>query len=341
MQINFILSSITFLQYYIPIMIEANKRNIKSVFYIRHNRKKYANLYNEKNYKILKAYIDFFKLNIDPNLNNLFKNVGVIIMVDGDIYGPPKKFKKDSLLFKLNPKSTKISLQEHINFNWSYEDYIEHVNYCIFPNISYAKLYNKLSNKNIYLGNTKYDHILSKNDILKKYKLTKNKYALVLFPKEKFINNYNIEPKHILNIYNYLYKLNYKIIVKSRPKDKVFNTCKGNLCIISDIYPNESLELMKISELCILFSSSAIEETIMMEIPTIDFLVDNEIERRLEFLCKDNTIQLIKNWKTLEFKVFTEAINQLAPKNSEIYKELKKDYLFEGNISKKILDFIL
>ena len=41
-----------------------------------------------------------------------------------------------------------------------------------------------------------------------------------------------------------------------------------------------------------------------------------------------------------DFKVFTDAINQLAPKKSEIYKELKKKYLFEGNISKKILDFI-
>ena len=135
--------------------------------------------------------------------------------------------------------------------------------------------------------------------------------------------------------------MGFKIIVKSRPKDAVSLNCNGDLLIISDIFPNESLELMKISELCILFSSSAIEETIMREIPTIDFLVDNEIERRLEFLCKDSTIQLIKNWKNLEFKVFTDAINQLAPKNSEIYKKLKTDYLFEGNISKKILDFIL
>ena len=164
-------------------MIEANKRNIKSIFYIRHNRTDYADLYNKNKFKILETYIKIFKLNIDVNLNNLFNEKGIIIMVDGDIYGPPKKFKKDSLLFKLNPKSTEISLQEHMNFNWSYEHYIDYVNYCVFPNISYAKLYNKISNKNLYLGNTKYDNIFTKSNIYKKYRLKKHKYALILFPK--------------------------------------------------------------------------------------------------------------------------------------------------------------
>jgi hypothetical protein len=341
MKINFILSSITFLQYYIPIVIEANKRNIESIFYINNNKKNYADPLNINNFKILKRYINFFNIKISFDLNKLIKETGIIIMVDGDIYGPPKNYKKFSLLFKLHSDSTKISLQEHMNFNWSYKNYIDNVTYSIFPNIAYAKLYNTISDKNLYLGNTKYDHILREKDIYKKYKLKKQKYALVLFPKQKFIENHNILPKHILNIYNHLYKLGYKIIVKSRPKDKIFNTCKGNLCVISDIFPNESLELMKISELCILFSSSAIEETIMMEIPTVDFLVDDEIERRLEFLCKDNTIQLIKNWKKIKFKTFNNFIKKLAPKNSEIYREIRKEYLFEGNISKKILDFII
>ena len=340
MNLVFLFSSITFLQYYIPIVIEANNNNIKSIFYIRKNKKNYANVYNANNMKIFLSYKKQYNI-IVKDLKDLKDETGIIIMVDGDIYGPPNKYSQYSLLNKLNQESIKISLQEHLNFNWSYEYYIDKVDYCIFPNIKYAELYNKISDKNVYLGNTKYDHILPSKKIYNKYKLNpKNKYALVLFPKEKFIKNYNIKPIHIINIYNYLHQMGFKIIVKSRPKDSVFKECKGDNCFISDIFPNESLELMKISELCILFSSSAIEETIMMEIPTIDFLVDNEIERRLEFLCKDNTIQLIKNWKNLKLKVFTETIRRLAPKNSKIYKELKNDYLFEGPISKKILDFI-
>tara|TARA_B100001248_G_scaffold250520_1_gene224706 strand:+ start:404 stop:1435 length:1032 start_codon:yes stop_codon:yes gene_type:complete len=340
MKINFIFSSITFLQYYIPIVIEANKRNIESIFYIKNNKKIYADPLSINNFEILKRYIKKFNIKTNFNLNELIKETGVIIMVDGDIYGPPKKYKKFSILFQLHPDSTKISLQEHMNFNWSYKNYIDNVSYSIFPNIAYAKLYNTISDKNIYLGNTKYDYILTEKDIYKKYKLKKQKYALVLFPKQKFIKNHNILPKHILNIYNYLYKLGYKIIVKSRPKDKIFTTCRGNLCVISDIFPNESLELMKISELCILFSSSAIEETIMMEIPTIDFLVDDEIEKRLNFLYVEKSIQQITNWKKLKYNTFLQTILKLAPKNSEIYKDLKKKYLFEGNISVKILDFI-
>lgn len=334
---NFLLSSITFLSYFLPLVIECNKKNIQVIFYIRANKKLYANPKSKINSKILNKYIKRYKIQISSD--NIIKD-GPIICVDGDIYGPYKNDKL-SLIYHNNKNNKIISLQENLNFIWNYDYYKNNVDYIIFPSKSYAKLYNKISDNNVYIGNTKYDYILSSESIYTKYKLNpKIKYVLVLFPKQKFIKNYNIKSKHLINIYNYLHHMGFKIIVKSRPKDAVLLNCNGDLLIISDIFPNESLELMKISELCILFSSSAIEETIMMEIPTIDFLVDNEIERRLEFLCEDNTIQLIKDWKNLEFKTFTDSINRLAPKNSEIYKELKKDYLFEGNISKKILDFI-
>ena len=337
--INLLLSSISFLQFYIPIVIEANKRNYNCIFYVTPNIKDYANPFNITNKNLLLMYINQYKIKIGNN-NNI--EDGPIICVDGDTYGP-QKHNQFSLLnhFKINKKHKIYSLQEHLNFIWSYNNYKDKVDYILFPSEYYAKLYNKISNKNVYIGNTKYDHILDKESIYKKYKLSSNqKYVLVLFPKGIYQVRHNILPEQILNFYKYLYHMGFKIIVKSRPKDSVFKNCKGDKCVISDIFPNESLELMKISELCILFSSSAIEETIMMEIPTLDLAVDTKINKRLEFLYTEETIQQIINWRNIKYKNFLNTILKLSPKNSDIYKELKKKYLFEGNISSKIFDLI-
>ena len=336
--INFLFSSITYLCFYLPIVIECNKRNIQSIFYIRHNRKKYANPLSKDNLKILNNYIKKYNIIIDTS--NILKD-GPIICVDGDIYGPYKE-DTQSLIHNIDTKYKIYSLQENLNFNWNYDYYKDNVDYILFPNEAYAKLYNKISDKNVYIGNTKFDHILSINKIYKKYRLnSKKNYVIVLFPKEKFIKSYNIEPQHLINIYNFLHYMGFHIIVKTRPKDKIFNNCLGDTTIISDKFPNETLELMRISKLCILFSSSAIEESVMMEIPTIDFKVDDEISKRLEFLYNPKVIQQIKHWKKLDYKSFINTVQKLEPKNSEIYKELKKNYLFEpGNISSKILNFI-
>ena len=50
----------------------------------------------------------------------------------------------------------------------------------IFPNKIYAERYNLISDKNIYLGNTKFDGIPEKDVIYDKYKLNKNIYSLII-----------------------------------------------------------------------------------------------------------------------------------------------------------------
>ena len=111
-------------------------------------------------------------------------------MVDGDIYGPTETSRKESLLFQLDYNNTYIlSLQENINFRWSYSYYEPLVNKIIFPNKQYAIKYNLLySPKNIYLGTPKYDTIqsITKSEIYKKYKLQPDlKYVLFFVPKKK------------------------------------------------------------------------------------------------------------------------------------------------------------
>jgi hypothetical protein len=99
---------------------------------------------------------------------------------------------------------------------------------------------------------------------------------------------------------------------------------------------------MKISELCIYFSSSAIDECVMSEIPIIDFVVDNHIEKRLEFLYDERIICQIKNWKNISQIELTKKINNLEKKNNIIFKEIKEKYMYTHNSSaEKIFNYFL
>jgi hypothetical protein len=337
-EINFIFSSITFLQYYIPIVIKGNKYEYKSIFYIRKNKKKYACPFQGENNKILQKYAKIYNILIKNEIN--FKGLKNLIVVDGDIYGPSEICKQESLILKkkYNENIKIISLCENINFNWVYNKFIDNVSHVILMNEIYSNTYKCISDKNLYYGNTKYDNILDKSNIYKKYKLKNDsKYFLILLPKYKFIKSVNILKIQIDNIINIIEKLGYIVLLKTRPKDKFFSFSQK--IIISDIYPNESLELMKISDYCLFFSSSCIEETIMMEIPAIDFVVDNSFIR-CDFLYDDECIIQVKKWKIINIDEFKKILNKLKKKNDEKFKILKNKYLNESNCTDKIFNLI-
>tara|TARA_Y100000385_G_scaffold284239_1_gene341898 strand:+ start:11 stop:862 length:852 start_codon:yes stop_codon:yes gene_type:complete len=276
-------------------------------------------------------------------------------MVDGDIYGPNKPVNiKKSLLFKINSKCLKVSLQEHLNFKWNYEAYIDKVDISVFPSKYYATEYNKISPKNVYLGNTKYDNIPNESEIYKKYGLNStDNHVLIFFPKKKFRKHLPIKRKELEKIYDYLKKMGYKIIVKARPKEleqycskdiKIEGKLKGDKLVVSEIYPNESVELLKISKYCILFSSSAVEETIMTGTPTLDFVSDNDKAtingklKRLSFLYDKKCIKEVEKWKKLNHSKLKKLFEDFEVKNGPRFKELQKKYLFEGNISQKLVE---
>ena len=90
--IYFLFSSITFLQFYIPLVLIAKKNNYESVFILRNNAKGYANPFEKSNYNILDKYLK--KYNIKSQLADEIKIdeiQGIVFMMDGDIYGPPRK----------------------------------------------------------------------------------------------------------------------------------------------------------------------------------------------------------------------------------------------------------
>ena len=338
-KIYYLFSSISFLQLYLPLVIEFSKINYKNIFIIRKNIKRYASPKEGKNYKLLTYYKKKFNFEV-INYENFENLKGIIFMVDGDIFGPHELNRRESLLFKLNKKNTlKISLTEHMNFKWVYNKFINDVDYCIFSNKYFTDQFNMSTEKNIYLGNTKYDNILTKKEIYKKFNLIKeNKYCLILYPKRKY-KNFNLS--HLDKVYEYLKRLNFKIIVKTRPKDNnISKNHKGILNVCSDIYPNESLELMKISDLCIIFSSSANEETLFAETPCINFNIDNL--SRNDYLSKNNIFITLNNINNITFDQFNKVINTLEKKNSSKFNELKNKYLFtHKKSSKKILEFLI
>ena len=335
------MSSITYLQYFIPIVIEANKKNIKSVFYLRNIRKKYGDVFTEENNKILNKIIEKYSITIGK-IEEI--KPGPILIVDGDIYGP-YKCDIDSYLHKIDRNNHTIySLQENLNFLWTYYYFIDSIDYCIFPNKVYSEYYNKISPKNLYIGNTRYDLILKTYKIYKKYCLDqKFKYVLFMYPKTKYINKYSIKSEEILQLYSYFNQRNYKIIVKTRPKDPIPIECHGDKLVSSDTYPNESLELMKISELCIFFSSTAIEECIISKIPFIDFSIDTELYKRYSFLYNNKICCQINDWRTNENinSIITKKLNKLKPKGDKFFDKIIDEFLFKGNISSKLIDFIL
>ena len=344
-RLNFIFSSISFLQLYLPIVNYGNKLGIKSVFYIRSNSKLYAcPVHNKKNVKIYKAALAKYNIVI-LNITEITKlKKTILFVVDGDIYGPQEKnIKKSGLITnKISPSVKIISLCEHLNFLWIYQKYIKLVNHVVFPNEIYPKYYGFENNKNIFLGNTKYDDICEPERVYSKFNIAKDhKYVLFLFPKIKYIKAYTIIDQNILNLYKHIHQLGFKIIVKQRPKDQIFDNCKGDVNIISDTYPNQTLELLQICDFSIMFSSSALDEAIMMETSIIDFVVDTEIKKRLEFFHGNNVIVQVTNWKTIDFDKFKNFIDTIAPKKSAIFKELKEKYLFtHSNTAEKIIHFV-
>ena len=361
--IYYIISSITFLQFYIPLVIEATKLGYKNTFIVRLNYKMYANPLSKKNIVILNKYLNKYHINhIKYDKVNIKNIKGVVFTIDGDIYGPPRDILLiGNLLFPLDPdKTLKISMTEHMNFMTSYHAYIDKVDYCIFSNKHFLNQFESAndnvvisedftltrnksfnSHKNIFLGNTKFDNIPSEKDIFIRYNLnSKKKYCLFLFPKERK----HFTSEHILNIYSHLKRLGFTIIVKSRPKDKPINfKLKGDIYINSEYYPNDSLSLMKISQLCIISSSSANEETIFSKIPCIDLISDLRKYERNQYLLDDKVYIRIENndWKNMSFKKFISVLKKLERKNSKYFDFLKEKYLFtHENTSKKIFEFI-
>ena len=100
---NFILSRKNYLPYYIPLIIEGNKSNIKSTIYLRNNEKKFVNPCQDL--KQIQDISKQYKFKI-KQLEEIKNISGYIFVVEGDIVGI--KGNKDNCYLYHKQKNQKI-----------------------------------------------------------------------------------------------------------------------------------------------------------------------------------------------------------------------------------------
>lgn len=335
---NFILSRIYYLPFYIPLIIEGNKNGIRSIMFLNKNERKFTDPYKRlEKIKSLAEKYDFEILDITKITN--FK--GITIFCEGDMVG--RGGKPNAHRF-LNDDHIKISLVANFEFvDGYYKKYIKHVDHVIFPSKIYAETYKTISNKNLYLGCPKY---LCE---LKEVNLPKDqRYCLFAFPKDllkyKHLKRW-IKPmkSDILKIYSAVRQQGFKIIIKSRMQDAVKDEeLKGDYYfedgdINDDLYPSTTMNLINISSFVVYFSSSIIEECFFLQTPFIDFKLDPKVDR-FKFLHNNNYSRILDI--NIDIDDLKNNINEITCEDKKQYFEDIKNKYFENyeNTNKNILN---
>jgi len=304
---NYILPAMTHLRYFSPIISKANSKNIKNRIYLSRYNGKYNSVPRHINFIKKYASDNNVELTFDKNFS------GVTFQIEGD---------DDKILKSKN--ETRVSITYMTDFSLSYKNYIDNVDNVIFPSLYFANKYNTHTNKNLYFGSPKYDIKIFKKEVLEKYNLVNNqKKALIIYPRNRDVNKINLNL-----IYDYLKKMGYFIIVKSRGKDPAKNNLRGD-AYVEDIswFPHTTMELIEASDLIVNFSSTAIKESIMLEKPVINFDI-KPFEKPLSELYDFNFCQ---NYKTDFSKNDIEKSILYIEKNNfnNEFKKAKDKYLFQ------------
>jgi len=164
---NFVLTEMTFLRYFMPLTIEGNKRNIKSHYFYSPSTKYTSPTKNLKTLEQLSVEHDFGL----HEMKNIKDHEGLCFMVEG------------GGIDNLSSKHDRVSLTYMTDFRILYPSYIDKVDKVIMPSEYFAEYYDAKSSKNLYLGSPKYDIDLDSDEIKTKYGITSDKNVLVIFPK--------------------------------------------------------------------------------------------------------------------------------------------------------------
>ena len=313
---NFIVYEMTFLRYFIPLIVEGNKRKIKSFVFVCepsvHQKYNHPNKYKDVLTKLSNIYDFEIK-----NISDIQQYSGVTFFVEAV-----------GLDRVLDKKYKKIVLTYMVDYIHHYKKYIEKVDHVIFPSKFFAENYGCFSSKNLYLGSPKYDVVLNEPAIKEKYNLSDKKKALIVFPKLR-----DLRLNDLLTIYKALFDMGFEVLVKTRGKDPAPPELKGSRYFVDDSwYPHTTMELIKVSDVVINFSSTTIKETIIMNKPMVNF--SWKPFKHLNFLyeydfCKEGAPGDLE-----------ESINYLinADLKSEYNRAIEK-YLFPLGSSKRIVEF--
>jgi hypothetical protein len=319
---NFAVSEMTFLRYFLPLTIEGNQRNIKSKYFFGASNKYNCPFRSTNTIKKLSDKYDFECYNIG-DINN---HCDLTFLIEGVLNS------------KISNQHKKISITYMTDFIYSYKDYIDSVDYAIFPSHYIADCYKKISNKNLYLGSPKYDYNkLNRNELLKKYNLPDKKFVLIVFPRSRDLDKINLNV-----LYEFLKKMKFNIIVKTRGKDYVTDLKLKGDHYYEDFswYPHDTMDLIELSDFVVNFGSTTIKECVMLKTPIIDFDIKPKgVIRGFNFLYDYDYCKVFDG--NVSFDTFSNAVNSIVQVDENLYNDVIDEYLFTGNSSKRILDFCL
>ena len=158
---NFVLTEMTFLRYFIPLIRDSKK---PCRVFVKGNQK-YNNPLLPSSQGCLSKLSEEYKFDMF-HIEEVGKYPGLTFVIEGCGMG------------HLDEKHKVVSLTYQTDFSagGEYEKYIEKVKFVAMPSRYFAEHFNKVSEKDIYFGSPKYDIELDKEKIHKKYNHNPLKY---------------------------------------------------------------------------------------------------------------------------------------------------------------------
>tara|TARA_R100000008_G_scaffold29926_1_gene16545 strand:- start:207 stop:1193 length:987 start_codon:yes stop_codon:yes gene_type:complete len=323
--INFVINGMTSLRYFIPLTEAAHLRGIKSRYFTAPSGK-YNCPMSPKNYSILQEYSELHNFEI--------LNATVAKQFEGDFF----LIEGDGVGF-LGPEQRKYSISYMTDYITSYDRYINHIDYAIFPSKFVSSLCDTpiVEEKSLYLGSPKYDVSLSRTEILNKYQIKSDKKkAFVIMPRTRDRQRVDFQ-----TLYGCLRKLGFDIVTKTRGKDPYLSPdVQGDYHYMDfSWYPHDSMELIYLSDIVINFSSTAIKECALLRKPVVNFHVKPHPRRFDEFYDYEYCIELGNDFSSASIE---RAIEDLTTKDlSTAFDLVQSERLFKpGLTSEKILDIL-
>ena len=221
------------------------------------------------------------------------------------------------------------------NPNW-FDYYIEVAEDIFFIGKSFSS---KRHSKIKYVGNPKYDALMTRESCISSLGLDSNeRYITVFYPEHQFKPQFKM-----VDLYKKIIDCGYKVLVKNRcitvPSLYEKSPEIEGVVLYDDeqMYPSKSLELMTVSDLSIMFNSAAVEESLYAETPFMNFskgppfmpyLYDKSYS---ENLPSDFNLNLISD--------HVDRLVSQRPKES-IKKVKYSTFACVGNSSETILNYI-
>ena len=329
---NFLLYEMTFLKYFVPVMEECIKRGRVCRIFLKPNSK-YNNPTSEESLKII---------------SDLAKNASGYVTVHshesvkdfpGEIFVTVEGVGSGECLDNQNVSAI-IYQTDFVGLMPGYESSCDQI---FFTSKKYASFYGFESDKNQYFGSPKFDNIPTKEEVISRWSELDpdENYCLVLYPRTRDHNKVDLS-----QIYSVIRSLGYKIIVKTRGKDPVQNKdLRGDIYIEDGTWsPHPTVEMLKVSDFMINFDSTAIEESVMLRVPVINFRV-KPFSPMLPFLYDyDYCRQIVPGLSSEEMSdEIKKAVKHAISKDftEDFDKALKENLYSHKEASKKIVDFLV